>query len=66
MGRKVRTSAEIAPRITEEARRHDGGQDFNLTGVIRLDQPSADGCNWDVLILPTIGVVTCDNAVVEA
>jgi len=38
MGRKLRTSAEIVQWITEEARKHDGGQDFNLTGVICLDQ----------------------------
>jgi len=37
MNRQIRTSAEIAEWITEEVRKHDSGQDFDLTDVIPLD-----------------------------
>jgi predicted trehalose synthase len=67
--RELRTSAEIAHWITEQVRKSADGQDFKLTGVIRLNQPAADGCNWtidSVLILPGDCGVACNGAVAEA
>ena len=69
MPRELRTGAEIAQWITEQVRKSVDGQDFKLTGVIRLNQPAANGCNWtidSVLILPRDCGVACNGVVAEA
>jgi predicted trehalose synthase len=66
---ELRTGAEIAQWITEQVRKSVDGQDFKLTGVIRLNQPAADGCNWtidSVLILPRDCGVACNGVVAQA
>ena len=69
MNRQVKTSAEIAEWITGQVRQHVDGQNFKLTSVIPLKQPSTDGCNWtidSVLTLPHNCGLACDTAVAEA
>ena len=60
MSRTLVNAPDIAQWLTESLRKVEDCQDCAVSGVVALQEPEADGCNWSDSLTVNSGGVSLD------